>query len=273
MADPSFQLQQPHRQPLFSLVGFDEAIVSKGIQLVHYRAFRCPGGLESIHDTRHPHEDHLGCSGGYLFTQAGTLSALFTSNSVQQRGAEPGIVAASNASITMARAYDGGQGAPVRVAQFDRFFLPDDSVLVETWELFQHDPAGDRLRYPVAQVVDLVSASGTRFSAGDFAVAGGRLDWVGNRPKVRPDGRGEVCSVRYLYRPYWYVAYMHHDLRLVTQDAMAPDGTTSRVVAVYQACSIVREYFFKTVDNDPEAPNPRSPRQADPPDEPEFGPR
>lgn len=275
MSDPSFPLVQPHRQPLFDLDGFDRAISSqpggKGVALVHYRAMRCPAGLDSPGDQRRSHEDHSGCSGGYLFRKAGLISALFSGNSTQQRSNDPGFIASSTGSITFSRFYEGTE-QPVRVSQFDRLFLPDEAVLVETWELFQHDPAGDRLRFPVAEVVDLVTASNQWLVPGDFAVVDGRLEWgFGRRPTLRPDGRGEVCCARYLYRPFWFVSYLHHDLRLVTQDRLQEDGSPSRTVAVYQACSVQREYFFKTEDNDPEAGF--SSRQAPPPAGPQFGPR
>ncbi len=267
---PSFSLKQPDRQPRFDLDGFDAAIADKSLKLIHYRSMRCPGGLDSAKDVRRSHEDHLGCSNGFLFREAGRCTALFTGNSVQQRQGEPGVLAASSASMTLPRFYTDTQ-KQVRAAQFDRFFLPDDAILVETWEVFDHSLSGvDRMKYPVAEVVDLVSASGKFYQLGDFSIVDGKLMWQGNnQPGGGPSGRGEVCSVRYLYRPYWYVDSMHHDLRIATEDKLNEDGTTTSVLAVYQACSVVREYWFDSEDNDPEAPVGR--RQQSPPKEPQFG--
>lgn len=272
--DPSFPLIQPSRQPLFDLAGFDQAIASKGILVEHWRALPCPGGLDSPNDVRRPHEDHLGCSSGFLFSLAGTCNVLFTGNSTSQRGADPGLIASSSASITLDRHY--ADGSQVRVSQYDRLFLPDNRVLVETWERFQHSPNGrDKLRFPVVEVVgNIVSSSGKHFAVGDFAIVDGCVEWRGFRPATRPNGRGEVCAVRYIYRPYWYVQYMSHDLRMVTQDQLLPSGESERVVSVYQAASVAREFFFETEERDREAPNPESPRQRRPPEEPiQFGPR
>jgi hypothetical protein len=75
-----------------------------------------------------------------------------------------------------------------------------------------------------------------------------------------------------MYRPYWYVQFMSHDLRLVTQAQLGADGTAQQVVDVYQAAQVQREYFFRSEDRD-EA-EPQRPRQVDPPgDLPRFGPR
>ena len=273
--DPSFPLLQPHRQPLFDLRGFDEAIRSKGVQLVHHRAIPCPGGLDSPTDFRRPHPDHLGCSGGFLFELAGSCMALFTSNSTSQRATEPGIVGASSGYVTFARFYDKSESQRVRVCQYDRLYLPDETVLVEAWERFEHQPGrADRLTYPVAAVVGaVIDRFGKRYLPGDFTVADGNLSWApGREPPGSADGRGVVCAVRYMYRPYWYVQFMSHDLRLVTQAQLGADGMAQQVVDVYQAAQVQREYFFRSEDRD-EA-EPQRPRQVDPPgDLPRFGPR
>lgn len=273
--DASFPLLQPPRQPQFDLRGFDEAIYNKGVRLAHYRAMPCPGGLDSRTDARRPHPDHLGCSGGFLFSLVGTCRALFTSNSTSQRGTEPGIVGSSSGSVTFARFYDEDPSARVRVCQYDRLYLPDEAVLAESWELFDHIPGRpDRLTYPVLAVVgEVVDRFGTKYLPGDFSVVDGNLAWGGREPPMGPDGRGTVCSVRYTYRPYWYVQYMSHDLRLVTQARLQPDGGTQQVVDVYQAAQVQREYFFRSEDRDQESGRSRQ-RQVDPPsDLPRFGPR
>lgn len=269
--DPSFPLLQPHRQPQFDLRGFDEAIYNKGAQLVHYRAMPCPGGLDSPNDIRRPHDDHLGCSGGFIFSEAGACWALFTSNSTSQRSTEPGIVGASSGSVTFARYYEGSK-RKVRVCQYDRLYLPDESVLAESWERFEHIPGRvDRLTYPAVEVIgEVVDRFGTKYMPGDFSIVGGNLSWGGREPPMAPDGRGTVCSVRYTYRPYWYVQTMSHDLRLVTQSQLQATGETKQVVDVYQAAYVQREYFFRSEDR--EEGEPERPRQVNPPTElPRFG--
>jgi hypothetical protein len=193
--------------------------------------------------------------------------ALFTSNSTSQRATEPGIVGASSGYVTFARFYDKSESQRVRVCQYDRLYLLDESVLVDTWELFQHSASGvDRLDFPAVQVLELVASSGEEYRAGDFSLDKGRLVWGGRAPTVNPEGRGEICSVRYRYRPYWYVKEVPHELRL--QVGTNVEGRALN--AVNQAAYLMREFYFKTEDRDREA-RP-SPRQADEPAIPQFQP-
>lgn len=262
--DAAFQLVEPRRQVLFDLEAFDRAIRAHGARVQHHRAMRCPGGMASPGDYRRPHPDHLGCSGGYLFDPAGTCHILFTGNSTSQRSQDPGLVHASAGSATFTTSYE--EGGQVCVAQYDRLYLLDAAVSVETWELFQRSADGgdDRLQYPAEEVVRLRSAAGSAYTLGDFRLVGGRLSWGARQPQP-----GEVCSVRYRYRPYWYVQHVPHELRFAT--VRTQEGLELR--AVNQMAYLQREYFFHTEDRDREAPDPRSRRQAPPPEAPQFGPR
>lgn len=268
--DPTFPLLQPPRQPLFDPSAFDRAIQAHGLVVEVHKALRCPGGMVSRYEQRRPHEDHLGCSFGFIYRLAGTCEALFTGNSKQQRSTDGGLVANSSGNITFERFYTSGPsaGKPVRVCQFDRLYLPDASVLAETWQLVDHNANGvDRLQYPAEEIGDLVTASGAEPKG--FILQQGRIVWQGtDRPQVGPDGRGEVYVVRYLYRPFWYVSYQNHDLRFFT--VQSGDGV--KATAVHQSVSVQREYLFETEDNDPEAKPSR--RQVEGPvDPPEYGPR
>lgn len=270
--DANFTLHQPPRQPLFEANAFDRAIQAHGLTVEIHRCLPCPGGNTTRYDARRPHEDHLGCQGSFLYRLAGSCRAIFWGNSTNRRPQEPGIVAQSSGSVTFERFYSGGpsKGQPVRVTQYDRLYLLDASVLVENWQKVDHRADGvDRLEYPAEQVLLLVTASGRQFGPGDFVLRQGRIEWGGpNRPLVGPDGRGEVYSVRYLYRPYWYVSGQHHDLRFFT--VAAGDGVA--VTAVHQSVSVQREYFYFTEDRDQEAPASRR-QVSEPEDPPQFGPR
>lgn len=242
---------------------FDNAIEAHGLLVEVHRAVRCPGGAVSRFDSRRPNECHLGCSNGFLYRRAGTVYALFTANSTQRRQGEAGVLANSSGNVTFQRFYIGTE-EPVRVTQYDRLYLPNPSVLTETWQEVDHSPNGvDLLDYPAEQVVFLVSSLGRWFSPGEYSIQNGRIVWSGpNRPRVGPDGRGEVYSVRYLYRPFWYVHFQHHDLRFIT--VQSAEGV--RATAVHQSVSVQREYFYQNESRDEEAP--ASPRQNDAPEDP-----
>jgi len=118
---------------------------------------------------------------------------LFTGNSANRNANDIGLIVASGGSVTFTTTYDDGQ--PVRVAKYDRLYLPEVPILVETWELFDHNTNGfDKLEYQVVEVIDLVSASGKTFTLGDFQIVNGRLQWSNNRPDIKTASRGRVGS-------------------------------------------------------------------------------
>lgn len=265
--DASFPLTLPRRQILFDIPAFDRAIAAHGVKVVHYRAMRCPGGLTSREDWRRPHEDHNSCQGGFLFKEAGQCFMIFTSNSSNRNASDIGLIVASGGFVTFTTAYDNGQ--PVRVAKYDRLYLPETPILVETWELFDHNVNGiDRLDFPVVEVIDLVSSSGKSYNVGDFQIVNGKLQWSSNRPIIQNNGRGETCAIRYRYRPYWIVSQLQHELRLATKVGNSETGNLT-LMAVQQAAFVQRENIFASQDNNPETPsNPR--KVSPPPEEAQF---
>lgn len=265
--DSSFPLVLPRRQILFDIPAFDRAIAGHGVEVIHYRAMRCPGGLTSRDDWRRPHEDHNSCQGGFLFKEAGKCFMLFTGNGANRNSNDIGLITASGGSVTFTTIYDNGQ--PVRVAKYDRLYLPETPILVETWELFDHNANGlDRLEYPVVEVIDLVSSTGKSFALGDFQIADGRLRWSNNRPEIKINGRGETCAIRYRYRPFWIVAQLQHELRLATKIGNSESGNLT-LMAVQQAAYVQRENVFASQDNDPETPSSTR-KVSEQPEPPQF---
>jgi hypothetical protein len=262
----------PNAAVSFDVEAFDQALRSQGVTFVHYRAMRCPVGMVDEFDTRRPHEDHAGCSNGFLYTKAGEITCLFTGNSTQGQLTEIGVMDGSTVSVTMPRTYDGTK-EPVYIAQFDRLYLAEEKIVVVNWQLFKHSPAGkDKLNFPVVEVQDLVDAKGRRFHAPDFEIAAGQIHWLTNtRPGLDPEtGKGLVCSARYTYRPYWYVKSLVHEVR-VTQ-AENPYTGVREVHRMPQALVLQREYIFEKQERDDLAPDPEG-RQKPAPEGVNFGPR
>ena len=263
----------PNAVVSFDTDAFDEAIRSQGVTFVHFRAMRCPVGMTDMYSERRPHDDHAGCSNGFLYTKAGVITSLFAGNSTQTNVGEVGAMDGSTVNVTMPRFYDGTE-TPVYVAPFDRLYLAEENIVVVNWQLFQADKSGrDKLNFPAVTVQDLVDAQARRYEQPDFEVREGRIVWLTrNRPGLDPEtGKGLVCSVRYTYRPYWYVKTLIHEVR-VTQ-AENPVTGKREVCRMPQAIQLQREYIFEKEDRDPQAANPDSPRQVDRPVEPRFGPR
>lgn len=253
------QIDIPATAVSFDVDAFDELIQTHGVRLVHYQATRCPVGLQELGDLQRAHDDHEGCSNGFLYTPIGIIRAFSSGNSKHKNASELGFWDGSTIQASFERFYacdcNGSDCGDKRlyVAPFDRFFLEEKNILVPTWQLFAHHQTGhDRLKYPVEQVEQLVDSRGERYQQDlDFRVVNGQLLWTGpglsgRRPTdltVTSD-TGVICSVRYLYRPWWYVGQLVHEIR-VSQVT----GTDGREVSrLPQLAVLHREYVATTRD-------------------------
>ena len=256
----------------FDVEQFDAAIQDHGPRMLHYRAMRSPGGLVDKYDSRRPGEDHIGASNGMVYTKAGYFQCLFTSNNKDTKTQES-LLDSANAQITPTRFYECGK--PVYLAPFDRLYLAEDSLLVTNWQLVEaHSSGRDRLKFQAVEVQDLIDANGFSYTSGsDFCVEGGQIVWSGQRrPGVDPEtGKGRIYSVRYLYRPYFYIVNLGHDIRFTQQeDVMTGVKTTVRLP---QQAYIQREYVFENTDVDDQSKIPNDPRQVQGPADGSFGAR
>src|ERR1041385_5143358 len=128
---------------------FDTAIRSQGVPFTHWRAMRCPVGMIDRFDERRVHSDHSGCSNGFIYTKAGTVTGLFVNSGSRSDAQDIGYLDGSTVQVTLPRFYDGTE-EEVHVANFDRSYVPED-VLVPTWQLVEASPIGrDRLPFPAA---------------------------------------------------------------------------------------------------------------------------
>src|SRR6266404_1701447 len=108
---------------------FDDFIADHGVQLVHWRGMRCPIGLSDPDDARRPHPHHEGCSNGFLFTLAGTMTCGFLGNTKESRMEDIGRVDDAVVQCVLPRFYDCEEGATpkrVDICQFDRLYLKDE---------------------------------------------------------------------------------------------------------------------------------------------------
>ncbi len=257
--------------PGFVIEDFDNAIQAHGVTLAHYRAMRNPVGMVDRFDSRRPDPDHSGSSNGMLYTKAGCLMALFQGNTKDLRAQEGGLLDAATAQLTPHRFYlDGVE--QVYLHPMDRLYLEDEAILVTHQQLVEtHVTGTDKLRFQAVKVQDLVDASGTRYEPGiDFSLVNGKVVWGSNRPGIIPGtGKGVVYAVRFLYRPYWHVERLMHEVRVVTSENEFTGART--MVRMPQTAVVQREYCFESEAKDDEAKNPESPRQAPGPADGSFG--
>lgn len=254
---------------------FDDAIRSQGIQLVHYRAMRCPVGLIDQYDSRRPHDDHSGCSNGFIYTEAGTITCLFTGVTDDQKQQDVGLLDGSTVQVTAPRFYDDDEGfqgdVEVQIAPFDRLYLKEEAVTVPHWQLATaHVTGRDKLSFPIKSVIDVMDAKGKRYLAGDYRVDDGQLVWVNQGPGVDPNtDKGIVFAIRYTYRPYFYVSRIMHQVRVAQVETMID----RQVMRMPQSFLLSREYVYENQQNDEQAVEPTNSRQMKAPGTGRFGPR
>jgi hypothetical protein len=256
----------------FDVSAFDEAISAHGIHFVHYRGMTNPVGLIDRYDSRRPDVDHSGSSNGLIYTKAGCVQALFTGNSKDLRAIEGGFLNAATAQLTLRRFYENSN-EPVYLHPMDRLYLKEESVVVTHQQLVEaHESGTDRLKFPACKVLDLIDASNNRYSQGaDFDISDGQIVWkTQNRPGPNPElGVGRVYAVRFLYRPFWYVDRMIHEIRVA--QFIDPSTGQRKTVRMPQSAMIQREYVYEAEPNDDEAP--KSNRKAPAPRDGGFGAR
>ena len=260
----------------FDTDAFDTAIYSHGIHFLHYRAMRCPVGMTSTTDIRKAHDNHAGCSHGFMYTFGGEITALFLGNQVSERQGLTGSVSDGTAQITPPRFYDHTT-RPFYATRYDRLYLMEPGIYVSNWELFECSISGrERVSFPIESVIDLIDSDGNRYYPDvDFVIERGSVVWSNGRRPLAPanSDKGQVCSIRYLYRPYWYVTHLLHEVRVARGDSYDGRGTMQRMP---MTLAIQREYLFEneTTPVQGEALSPTvNPRQGPAPRQGTFSPR
>lgn len=265
----------PDQAVSFDVGAFDDVVRNNGARMVHYRAMRCPVGMIDPTDTRNPHEDHSGCSNGFIYTRAGILTGTFLSNTKDARIADMGVLGDSIVQMTAPRYYDDNLEELVDLAPYDRMYLEDEGLFVPHWQLVQAHLSGvDKLSFPIEQVIDVIDSRGHRYAAADYVIENKKLKWVGAAPGIdSTTGKGRVYSIRYRYRPYWYVDRLVHQLRFVLIDN--PVSGQRELIRMNQSALLKREFIFEKSDNDPRsgAPAEEKMRQVKAPEDGLLGPR
>ena len=259
----------------FDPEAFNRFLNDQGIRLVHYKALRCPVGMTDVDDNRRPHEDHAGCSNGFIYYKAGIVTAGMSGNGNKTNSSEMGFMEQSYITVTFPQYYDDHPEKHVTIAMFDRFFLDeqehDARVNVETWHLqTAHQTGLDKLNYPATCVEKLVDFRNEEYKEGvDFVLENGQIKWISqHRPGYQMDsGRGAIYSIRYYYRPYWYCAQLLHEIRVAQVETM-----TGRILErMPQQILLAREHTFTNESVDRSAVDSNSARQTQVPKDGGWG--
>jgi len=229
------------------LPGENLFISNNGILFAHWKAMPCVIGQDEFDNIRRSH-DHAyegkptaapQCENGYIYEFAGYIYGIFVQNSKNMTRWPGGFMPAGTAYITFNHLYRDTTSSAY-FSEFDKLIpceTPDD-FYAEHSQKVQHSPVGvDRLQFPAHKVTSLIDSDGKRYTQDiDFTVENGMVKWGENRPGFSTGGKPKVYSIRYTYRPYYYVKHVLHEQRLkaeidiYTQEVKMRGGPTQVMV-------------------------------------------
>lgn len=253
----SLNIMMPVETVNFDVDAFDGLVSAHGVTLNHFTSMPCPIGATDVNDIE-SHSQHSNCSNGRIYELAGTCTSFFSGNQTASLLEDIGIMDGSTVQVTLPRFYDNTD-QEVFVQTADRFYLKDFETLRVTSEKFEHSQAEtDRLLFPATTVHVVMGSDGKKYSPNvDFVVQNGFIKWLGqNQPGYDPKlERGEICSVRYAYQPFFYVKTLLHEIRVTRVDDNENGGT--KLVRMNYAVLLQREHVYDNERNDDTRPDSR----------------
>ena len=231
----------PRTQTVFDADEFDGTIRHQGLPFIHYRAMRCPVGLNSKTDIRHSGGNH-NCANGMIYVESGVFSGIFAANARHKADSALGTASDAYASLTVPRIYDDTR-IPLHLNEGDRLYMRNPAIVVPMKELVQRQGDEDKLQMPPEHVFVLVDNKGLSWQQGkDFIITDNkRIRWISEGPSSA-EGPA-IYSIAYLYRPYWYVRDFEHEIRVAL--ATDPETGEASVMRMPSRVTLQREYLYE----------------------------
>jgi hypothetical protein len=184
---------------------------------------------------------------GFLYFPKAIVVGIFMGNSKNLQSSSAGLHNFSTASISFNRYYEGTTEV-VEMSEYDKLIPCENGMefFTTSWQSLDHNVSGiDRLQYPALAVRIFIDSSGKTYKQDiDFTLIDGQIKWTGsNRPGYdKNTGKGKVCSIRYTYKPYYFVRELSHDIRI--RPSIDPDTGAVSAKASGMLATIQREYVF-----------------------------
>jgi hypothetical protein len=155
----------------------------------------------------------------FIYVPRGKVYGTFTGNSKTLLEIASGLESYSGATLSVNRYYEDTTDY-ARISEFDKL-IPcglGKEFLSTNWQKFVPSRTRtDRMQFPVCEVQFMIDANGIQYAQGvDFDLNNGVIQWKeGAGPGTDPvSGNGVICSIRYLYKPYFYCKNVMHDIRM-----------------------------------------------------------
>jgi len=214
-------------------------IANQGILFAHWYCVPDPLFQHEIGDVRHSFgvedgfqqvqdSDRFHRENGFLYVKSKYIYGTFMGNAKDLKHVAAGLYGSSGATISLNRFYQNTE-EKIHISENDKLIPVDlkDEFFSVNWQKFTHNPTGiDRLEFKACQVIFLIDSDGIQYLRGrDFEIVNGYIKWIdgADRPGLdKLTGKGKVCSIRYTYKPYYYIKTVLHDIRI--RPMMTIDG-------------------------------------------------
>lgn len=235
----------------FPIEAFDNDANDQGVGLVHYKAVPCAGSDADRGSMRSTHREH-DCENGFYYKLGGKFKGVLSNNPSSKIVKPEGILDTSICYIILPRFYADTQ-QQMYFATYDKidFAVQDSSIWVPYWEKITHSQVGtDRARFPIAQIEYIIGPAGKQYTENvDFKIQNGVIVWISqNRPGFNQmSGEGVPYSVRYLYKPSFFVNKIIHQIRLL--NTFDPSTGEKKEIRFPSLLECVREVEFENISN------------------------
>jgi len=244
----------------FDPTAFDDRIQANGIKLKHFKAVPCAGSDTESGSIRSTHDEH-GCLNGFHYKLAGCFTSVIQNNPVSKVVRPEGLIDSSTAYFLLPRFYDDGNET-MHFATWDRIEIAncsEPSMWVPAWEKKVASQTGiDRARFLIEKIEYVIDTFGVEYTENiDFKIINGNIHWIGqNRPGFNlMTESGVPYSIRYLYKPAFFVNRCIHQIRLL--NTLDPSTGEKTEVRLPQLLETIRETEFlsQNVSDETDAAN------------------
>lgn len=244
--------------PNFDAQGFDDRISSNGVRLKHFKAIPCPGSDTESGSIRSTHAEH-GCFNGFHYKLAGCFIGVIQNNPVNKIVRPEGLVDSAICYILLPRFYENST-EQMHFATWDRIEVAncnEPSMWVPYWQKLQASQTGvERTRFPIEKIEYIIDANGTEYTQDiDYKLYYGNVQWI--NPTNQPGfdlmtGQGMPYSIRFLYKPAFYVNRCIHQIRIL--NTLDPISGEKKEVRFPYLIECLRELEFLSRQVTPEDP-------------------
>jgi len=257
----------PINEQSFDLNRLDIFVTSLGVDFMHYKAMPSTIGQSDIGDYRRSDGVDTITSNGMLYQFGGIFTATIVDNQRQENRNDGGIYDPSQSRLIMPRFYNNAvlaDGPRIYLAPGDRVYIadPNADTQVANYEKMEFNPNFDNITmFPISTIDgNIIDSKNQTYQPNiDFIItASGNIKWLsnGNNPGINPEtGRGNIYSVRYLYRAFWYVTTILKEVRITNITA----GNIRSPQRMPFEAIVTREYLYHN-KNKGDTSNPLKPK-------------